>query len=781
MKTKLTILSALSLVALMACQRETVDVNPTYDPERNTVTTTLVLNVSTTNGVPKTKQTALDVQASGNFRGMSDVHVLAYSLGYDGVGGAHYLYKVDDTTSRATRDYDLSSMISEITRENSTRILEMSLPLGTNSILLYGKAAKTSTDNMQGAVEASIQGNTGLNSNLSTLSFKLKNRLAETDTTAFRQYGDLMGRILTGIMNSGLVMETPANGYKAVKDNRYHFWYSTSENKEVTDTTGWNGKNEGDSHEGGYTYHTGSKTWRQYGKAYASKLNDDKSDDVSLKPLEEVMGEAYYELMTLKGTESKVELRTGSSASVLRMTNDLFNILSRVLAATPTGPEEYLAQLIAQEILKRSRFFFGINEDEVIWQPLSTIMDGVTALIPDRTAAYYNRISTDFFYSEADGRPGFPLNLGLPMGAAIMRFISIPPTVDDSLRYDVVTYLDSIPAYGMGNAPALSIHNYRYPAELMYYTNSSIRISDKKVEENTYPLLPSTWNDDTYWSQSVWTNNGSVEAETRAVAVTKPVNYGTALMKSTVGYSVAQIQDNNKGIHPTESNNLIDVSTAGQFQVTGIMIGGVCDEVGYDFLPKGNFDKMIYDKLEDKSFYIPVWQTGDARMSAPVYTLTWDNYSAALKDSQDGQSKVYVALEIVNRTGRDIWGELNLIRNGGTFYLVGELDPKKNGVAENLKNKSGQIDLTRPDFFYPPYDSDGKTLDIPRVFMQDYVTSVNFNFTETSLQHAYITMPDLRAGQVSLGLSVDINWEDGMSFDVNLGETSSSTPSTTEH
>ncbi len=50
MKTKLTILSALSLVALMACQREKVVVNPTYNPDDNTVLAKLILNVSSASG-----------------------------------------------------------------------------------------------------------------------------------------------------------------------------------------------------------------------------------------------------------------------------------------------------------------------------------------------------------------------------------------------------------------------------------------------------------------------------------------------------------------------------------------------------------------------------------------------------------------------------------------------------------------------------------------------------------------------------------------------------------
>jgi hypothetical protein len=56
--------------------------------------------------------------------------------------------------------------------------------------------------------------------------------------------------------------------------------------------------------------------------------------------------------------------------------------------------------------------------------------------------------------------------------------------------------------------------------------------------------------------------------------------------------------------------------------------------------------------------------------------------------------------------------------------------------------------------------------------MQDYVTSVKFIFGKNSLQHAYVTMPDLRAGQISLGMSVDLKWEAGMDFKVNMGDVS---------
>jgi hypothetical protein len=50
------------------------------------------------------------------------------------------------------------------------------------------------------------------------------------------------------------------------------------------------------------------------------------------------------------------------------------------------------------------------------------------------------------------------------------------------------------------------------------------------------------------------------------------------------------------------------------------------------------------------------------------------------------------------------------------------------------------------------------------------VTEVVFSFNKHSLRNAYVTMPDLRASNVSLGLSVDLQWTPGLYFeDVPLG------------
>ncbi|MBP3256762.1 MAG: hypothetical protein J6M23_02010 [Bacteroidales bacterium] len=763
MKTKLTVLSALALVALMACQREKVADNPTYDPVTQTVNTQFIVNVSTGTGSPDTKQTASDTQQSfENFRGIEAAHVLAYTLNYKGVNGECYLYKPTDASSKATRDFDLGTLVSigDLTKDDTRRLIELNLPVGTDAILIYGRAPKTGTNEEQGLVDYS---GTALNSTLDNVKFVLQAKLSKADSLSFRETGDLLGRMLTGIMNAGCVMQTAANGHKVTtpKDSTYKFWWPIDETSKGFSTEGENGATRD-----GYTLYKGSKKWKEYGDAYAA------NPAMSIA-LEGVMGEAYHEMMSLKSKNGNKELRAGSAAAVVRMVGDMYNILARVLNATPTVPEEYVCQLVAKVAYNRAKSFFHYDESTstMNFRTRREIMDGVNQYIPDRTEESYAHVPESAFYYKKTGAsdtrteyPGFPINFGLPFGASVMSFQEVGPS---GQKYDVVMYDMEIPAYGMGGSELkFNVMDYLYPAELVYYTNSSIRTSDSAAEKKDFPASSGAWGVTGNWG-SMW-NGNVVSSTTRAVAVSKPINYGTALLKSQFAYGSAQIEDNNGGIHTGENNNKITVTGNNEpFKVSGIIIGGVDKSVGWDFLPNGTgFKGFIYDNLGGTTVRIPPYVSETLEYSSPVFTCTWDNYNAAL--APDAQSKVYIGLELINNTGMDIWGELNLIRNGGTFYVVGELDPTKAEALVNLK-KDGVVNLSRPDFYYPPFDENGRTVNAPRVFMQDYVTTAKFIFTNNTLKHAYVTMPDLRAGQVSLGLSVDLTWQPGMEFTSEMG------------
>ena len=120
-----------------------------------------------------------------------------------------------------------------------------------------------------------------------------------------------------------------------------------------------------------------------------------------------------------------------------------------------------------------------------------------------------------------------------------------------------------------------------------------------------------------------------------------------------------------------------------------------------------------------------------------------------------------MALEFLNNSGKNFFGEHGLVRDQSHFYLIGELDPEKSGLNA----------ITWPTHHpLPPYNADGTSIKTPRVFMQDFVTTADFVIGANSLKHAYLTVPDLRYSALTLGLSVDLKWETGLNFeDVLLG------------
>lgn len=80
-----------------------------------------------------------------------------------------------------------------------------------------------------------------------------------------------------------------------------------------------------------------------------------------------------------------------------------------------------------------------------------------------------------------------------------------------------------------------------------------------------------------------------------------------------------------------------------------------------------------------------------------------------------------------------------MVPKDGKFYLVGKLDMNKAGL-------------------------DKKGLD--HIFVQDHTTVANLTIMD--LRNAYNNIPDLRSTSVSVGLAVNLTWEDGIKFDVEI-------------
>ena len=118
--------------------------------------------------------------------------------------------------------------------------------------------------------------------------------------------------------------------------------------------------------------------------------------------------------------------------------------------------------------------------------------------------------------------------------------------------------------------------------------------------------------------------------------------------------------------------------------------------------------------------------------------------------------KVNVALELENNTGHDFYGYGgDIIKAGAKFYLAAELDPTLTDPAK-ISGNNATIDS--------------------RVFVQDYVTKAVFTIkagvsgsTNTvGLGNAYSVIPDLASTTMELGMSVNLSWQSGITFNVGM-------------
>ena len=455
----------------------------------------------------------------------------------------------------------------------------------------------------------------------------------------------------------------------------------------------------------------------------------------TLSPMEEILYKAFTTLTSYGANE----LRGGSSNAIHTTVKDLYSVTIKVANATPTSPYEELAKHLAQQINAQIKNYFTDGETESV-----TGYKGVD-VIKTAMGANWNTDWNDVLTTELQN---FPVTtFTLPEGVAQLDYNSSTNTF--SHKTSGTSLLDK----STSTNPAA----YTLPAELMYYCNSDVRTSNKEKNNSGYPNGVANWDDASKWS-SDW-DGTSVTSATRATAMTKNVNYGVAMMKSTVQIKegVSALEDNRSTLNPGETNKIFSPANI-DFAWTGVIIGGQPASVDWQFLPTTtDFNKLVFDNRVTGVAAGTTLPKAAGSASAPNYTILFDNYTTA-----GTQNKVRVALQFVNN-GDDFWGRDNLVRKGQTFYLVAELDP-------------GTKDVTWDSYYQiPPLNASGTSTKTPRIFIQDYMTTVNFKLIAddtnhtSSLQNAYVTIPDLRSSQLSFGLSVDLDWRTGMEFEAELG------------
>ena len=715
---KLAFAGAIALAAV-ACsnkiekQQDNID-NPNFNPATKEVTTQFVLSVNT--GGPKTKMSATSVQKANNFLGINEAHVLAYKTNMS-VTDLSVEPFVLSSSKVTDRNYPLGTLYSNGSIDaannatsSSNRIVQLSVPVDVDAMLFYGKAINSTTNNSTGKLVYNVD------KNPSNTHFDLVKRLE--DEVSYKQTGDLLVFIVNRIIGSGVAAQGASDTYNAPGD-----------------------KNDPKIN---YT-NLPALSWKDLGATY-----DNPTTRANMTGLEEILGAAYSTFTKIESSE----YRAGSSAAIKGMMTSLIDVVKSVQNAEPTGDAEANACRLADQIMLRKGRYFT---DAMDFQDVGTIKSNAIT-----NGAVSSETEWNSKFSGVTNITSFPhTQFHIPDGAA-------------QLQYDATTgefeYLD--PNQALANpGNTFNPNNYFYPSEIAYYVNSPIRATSQDVSATDYPNGVNPWDDDSTsgnkWEVKGWQSNSRVQSNTRGIAVRNNINYGVALLQSKIAIAsgFSSFKDNKHAKTGDANDNLIPVNNH-HLSLVGVLVGGQTNSVDWQFLPKttNGFTNVVYDDAI-ASGTIPT------PAGSENYTLVLDNYNSGVAD----QSSVKVALEFKNE-GDPFWGRDNIVPKDGIFYLIADLP-----VASAASGSTTAVP-TWPDaskYAIPPVygvDSEavpsGKTAghskQINRVFIQNFMTSATFTLGENSLKNAYVTVPNLSSTQMSLGLSVDLSWHAGYSYNVEL-------------
>lgn len=426
---------------------------------------------------------------------------------------------------------------------------------------------------------------------------------------------------------------------------------------------------------------------------------------------------------------------TASPTALLQILNDVAGVNGWATA----GADTKLGKLYTQYIKAKAG---SANSIRFTLQSLYNSLSGVISAADDaqKTVAENIRKEIDKSFTPTTGTDGY-VTLAYKEGSAYSTYpnnINLPDGAVQ-LTYAEATKTFSYATSSTLGALTLDAAKICFPASIYYFQSSNLAATAVELDASKWPTSTTAWTGTAApWLKDAnsladgWT--ASVQPTTRSIAMRKNINYGVANLATTVKCGDASLPDNATltVTDPSEFAGTVAVPAAG-FPVTGLLIGGQPTKVGFNFQPASNddFDQTIYD---NNLTGIVANKNGAA--STTNYTIVLPN------DKGRGvadQNKVNVAIELTNNSGVAFRGQDGIIPDGGKFYLVGQLNPDAKTI-EGVTN--------------------------PAVFMSDYKTTMNL--TIKSLKNAYNTIPDLRSTKLQLGLSVDLDWQAGLQFDVEI-------------
>lgn len=425
---------------------------------------------------------------------------------------------------------------------------------------------------------------------------------------------------------------------------------------------------------------------------------------------------------------------TASPAALLKILNDVAGVNGWATAGADTKLGKLYTQYIKANAGSANSIRFTLQSLYNSLSGVITAADGAQKTIAENIRKEIDKsftptTGTDGYvtlaYKEGSAYSTYPNNINLPDGAVQLTY------AEDTKNFSYAT------SSTLG-ALTLDASKICFPASIYYFQSSDLAATALELDASKWPTSTTEWTGtDAPWLKDAsnladgWT--ASVQPTTRSIAMRQNINYGVANLATTVKCNAASLEDNTKlsVTDPSEFAGTVAVPEAG-FPVTGLLIGGQPTKVGFNFQPTSDdaFGQTIYDN----NLTGIVAKNGTA--SAVNYTIVLPNDKGR---TATDQNKVNVAIELTNNSGVAFRGADGIIPAGGKFYLVGQLAPKDHNVA-NVTN--------------------------PAVFMSDYMTTLKL--TIKSLKSAYNTIPDLRSTKLQLGLSVDLDWQTGIQFDVNI-------------
>ena len=385
----IALLNAGFFAACSSNNETALDPNPTYNTETKSVTTKFVLNVSSASNM---RQASATVQKANNFRGMKDATLIGLST----TKGSSYLapFLGSSTGFEVKKTYDLGTLYASGSvdntsdnnaKESSHRVVELTLPLKTDAMLVYGRAipiTTTATSDVDKEENGSVV--YSVNATPENTTFTLVPRMSDANATAYTQCCNLAAAILNRIMKS----EVGA-------------YDMTNPITRTNTTTG-----------GSYTQEAAlpALTWRGIGS-----LDDDAI--ALLAPLQENLAKAYSVIRkTYKNTAA---INSGSAASICNMMKDVYAIAVSVSLATATNDDELNAQRLADDIKARIENYFNVSNTYFPFKNVGSTEAASTILY----SLYAAGVDVSGFTSVNDNNfPTFPKSFNVPEGVAQLDF-----------------------------------------------------------------------------------------------------------------------------------------------------------------------------------------------------------------------------------------------------------------------------------------------------------------------------------------------------------------------